>query len=51
MGGTSGALYDIFFHAVAAQLKQHPISPTDGAHPTTCAGGGEGLGRRSSKGT
>jgi hypothetical protein len=36
MGGTSGALYDIFFHAVAAQLKQHPPSPTDGARRTTC---------------
>jgi len=30
MGGTSGALYDIFFHAAAAALKLHP-PPNQGA--------------------
>jgi hypothetical protein len=34
MGGTSGVLYDIFFHAAAAQLKRHPVPATDGPRPT-----------------
>lgn len=35
MGGTSGALYDIFFHAAAAQLKQQ--SPVTGDAAATAA--------------